>query len=104
MRVTYKLRQHEKLISNPKKLFSEFGECSRKIRQRIEELLAADNLSLMPPHARTHPLSGNYQGMFGIKITHNERMMIQPIGSFDLKDIKTIVEIEIVSLLIDYHK
>ena len=62
------------------------------------------NLSEIPecPPPRRHKLSGNLQNCWGIDYSKNDRFIIRPIGKFDINDVSSIVEIEIVDLE-DYH-
>jgi len=41
-------------------------------------------------------------GCWGINYSRNDRIIIRPIGEFDINDISSIVQVEIVDLE-DYH-
>ena len=75
-----------------------------KINNRLSEFEAANNLLEIPecPPPRRHKLNGSLQDCWGIDYSKNDRIIIRPIGEFDINDISSIVEIEIVDLE-DYH-
>ena len=49
-----------------------------------------------------HKLKGKYRNCWGIDYSKNCRIVIQPIGEYDINDLSSIVEILIVDL-VDYH-
>lgn len=72
------------------------------------ELGAADNLSMLPPAARCHPLGGDRKGQYAVDLKHPYRLVIEPLcdnlpfkedGSLDIARVTGIIIIDIV----DYH-
>lgn len=74
------------------------------LENRLSELQAANCLADIPhgPPPKRHKLIGNWEGCWGIKVTKNYRLVIRPIGDFDIIDPATITKIKI-EALIDYH-
>lgn len=104
MVIKYSSKKLEKILTDlrfPKKYYS---NDYNKINNRLSELEAANNLLEIPecPPPRRHKLNGNLQECWGIDYSKNDRIIIRPIGEFDINDISSIVEIEIVDLE-DYH-
>lgn len=65
-------------------------------------------MSMVPPCARLHPLTGNLKGKFAVDLEHPQRLIFEPDceelphkadGSLDLSRIDAIMILEIV----DYH-
>lgn len=54
------------------------------------------------PPPRRHKLEGRYKNCWGIDYSKNDRIIIQPVGDYDINDLTTITEILIV-VLGDYH-
>lgn len=75
-----------------------------KIRNRLSELLAADSLAEIPvvPPPRRHKLSGDMVDCWGIDYSKNDRIVIQPVGEYDINSLDTIKEVKILRLE-DYH-
>ncbi|WP_438351557.1 type II toxin-antitoxin system RelE/ParE family toxin [Paenibacillus sp. FA6] len=83
---------------------------ARKIRARMSELKAADNLSLIPyvPPARLHALTENRDGQFSVTVKEPFRIIFEPYhdpvpqtldGGIDKKSVTQINIIEVVN----YH-
>lgn len=80
MKISYKNNKLEKQFTQPKELIKAFGQMSRKVNQRLEELKSADNLSIMRsfPAARCHELTGNRKDQLAIDISGNYRVIFEP--------------------------
>lgn len=103
MELSYKSNKLEKSFTD-KGLVKSYGPLAKKIKQRKNELISAENLrviSLMPA-LRLHQLQGNRKGTWSIDIHQNWRILFEinqdPIptledGGVDLKAI-TIICIE----------
>ncbi len=80
MEITFKSRKLQKQLTNPKELAKNFGRLARKINQRINELVAAENLSTMRtiPAARCHELTGDRKGELAVDISANYRLIFEP--------------------------
>ena len=104
MIITFSSKKLEKQLMDPRLLKKYFGNDYSKLRNRLSELIAADNLSKIPecPPPRRHKLNGSLQNCWGIDYSPNDRIIIRPVGKFNINDVSSIVEIEIVDLE-DYH-
>ncbi len=110
MDVYFGNKRMSKLFSDGKRLKKKYGqEMAEKIMQRLDDMLAADNLAvLMKLPGRHHPLKGDRKGQFACDLVHPHRLIYEPAndplpvkddGSLIYEDITEIVIIEIV----DYH-
>lgn len=99
MEIRYKNTKIEKLINNEAKLQKKYGEQAKnKIKQRMQELDAAENLADMPPAAKTHPNEPKNKGKFSVDILkhqHSLRLLFYADGEFDLNNITSITIINI---------
>lgn len=104
MVIKYSSRKLEKKLTDLRLLKKYYSNDYIKIRNRLSELQAANNLSEIPecPPPRRHKLNGNLQDCWGIDYSKNDRIIIRATGKYDMNDISSIVEIEIVDLE-DYH-
>lgn len=104
MVIKYSSKKLGQKLTDPCLLKKYYSNDYNKINNRLSELMAANNLSEIPecPPPRRHKLSGNLQDCWGINYSKNERIIIRPTGEFDVNDVSSIVEIEIVDLE-DYH-
>lgn len=104
MVIVYSSKKFEKQLTDIRLLKKYYGNDYNKIRNRLSELEAANNLSDIPecPPPRRHKLNGNSRDCWGIDYSPNDRIIIRPTGEFDINDVSSIVEIEIVDLA-DYH-
>lgn len=104
MLITYSTKKIEKKLTDMRLLKKYYSNDYNKIRNRLSELQAANNLSEISecPPPRRHKLSGNLQDCWGIDFSKNDRFIIRPMGKFDINDVSSITEIEIVDLD-DYH-
>lgn len=76
-------RRLEKKLSDIENLKKNIGiDMTRALKQRIDQLRAADNfkeyldIGLGDPH----PLVGNLDNLFGIKINRNYRLIVEPLS------------------------
>lgn len=104
MEIHYSSAKQEKILTDVRQLKKYYGAAHIKLRNRLSELSFADNLSniseLPPP--RRHKLNGKYKDCWGIDYSKNYRIILQPIGEYDINDIATISEVLIIALE-DYH-
>ncbi len=81
MDIEFKSKKLQKICNTQKLLIKEFGkEQAEKIRRRLDELRAADNLqdiSYLPP-SRCHELTGNLKGKFSVDLRHPYRLIFEP--------------------------
>jgi proteic killer suppression protein len=104
MRIQYSSKKLEKILTDIRLMKKYYGSDHIKISNRLSELRAVNNLNEIPeiPPPRRHKLSGKYDGCWGIDYSKNDRIIIQPIGKFDINDLTSIVEVLVISLE-DYH-
>ncbi len=104
MVIKYSTKRLEKILTDDRLIHKFYSNDYQRIKNRLSELKVANNLSEIPesPPPRRHKLSGNYKDCWGINYSKNDRFIIKPIGEFDINDLSSIVEIEIVELE-DYH-
>lgn len=100
----YSNRKLEKILSDNRQIKKNYPREYQKIVNRLSELNVANNLSEIPnvPPPRRHKLYGDKVGCWGIDFSKNYRIILRPVNDFDLNDLKTITEVEIVDLE-DYH-
>lgn len=110
MDIYYKTKQLEKTFNKSENLQKEYGQSADKIKQRLSELAAINNLSeiFKHPSARCHELKGEYKGKFAVDLKHPYRLIFEPYhdpiptkddGGIDLVKITTIRILKIE----DYH-
>jgi len=84
MDITFRDRKLEKTCNDFKQLQKAHGEKqARKIRQRLDELHAADSLadiSHLPPQRR-HQLSGDRKGQFSVDVVFPYRLLFLPANN-----------------------
>lgn len=79
MKITYKSKKLENSLTTDKGLSKEYGALAKKIKQRISQLLAAENLSNISklPVLRLHAYEGNRKGEWSIDIFKNWRIIFE---------------------------
>lgn len=104
MKLYYSSNKLEKILTNERLIKIEYGELHNKISIRLSELRAASTLKDIPhlPPPRRHKLTGNREGHWGVDISKNFRIVIEPKGDFDKDDLNSITEI-LVCNIEDYH-
>lgn len=102
MDVTFSNNRLKKILENERLIKSQYGVLKDKIINRISELRAVENLSLIShlPPPRKHKLSGNFSGCWSIDLSGNYRIIITTEEEYmNEEQIKKITIIDI----IDYH-
>lgn len=104
MRIYYSSTKLDKILSDIRLIKKYYGNDYIKISNRLSELRAANNLNDIPevPPPRRHKLTGNYKDCWGVDYSKNDRIIFRPVGDFDINDLRTIVEVQIIDLG-DYH-
>lgn len=104
MKIHYSSVKQEKILTDLRLLKKNYGSDYQKISSRLSELRVANNLSDIPvvPPPRRHKLSGKYADCWGIDYSKNDRIVIRPIGDYEIDNLTSIVEILIIDLG-DYH-
>lgn len=104
MKIHYSSTKQEKILTDIRLLKKHYANDHIKIGNRLSELKAANYLGEIPevPPPRRHKLQGIYKDCWGIDYSKNDRIIIRPIGEYDINDLTSIVEVLIVDLD-DYH-
>ncbi|AIU80840.1 MULTISPECIES: type II toxin-antitoxin system RelE/ParE family toxin [Bacillus amyloliquefaciens group] len=104
MKISFATRKLEKILTNERLIKKEYTLFYKKVINRISEIRVANNLDEIPhvPPPRRHKLDGDYNDCWGIDISKNFRIVLRPIGDWDESELKSINEIEILSIG-DYH-
>nr|WP_221638965.1 type II toxin-antitoxin system RelE/ParE family toxin [Listeria booriae] len=104
MIIHYSTNKLEKILSNERLIKRHHSTHYTNLTNRLSELSAAVSLEMIShiPPPRRHKLNGDLQGCWGIDISKNFRLVVEPYGTFDIEDPNTILEIKIIGLS-DYH-
>lgn len=111
MIVTYTNRKIEREATDLKKLFATYNVFGKKIKQRLDDFKAAENLAVIGkiPGIRCHELSVDSKNIaLAVNISGNRRMIFEPIKPYPRKDDggldwERVTEICIQVLCEDYH-
>ena len=98
MDITYKNNKIRKICTDLKTADRTYGkEMSEKIRQRINEISAAESVEMMIQFhiGRCHRLTQNRRGQYAVDLIHPYRLVFEKVG--DTVQIAVIIEI------VDYH-
>lgn len=107
MQFEYQDEKVRKIICDAKVLQRKVGlEMGRKIKQRMNQLEAAENFNQYLTKialGKPHPLDGNLDKCFGISITANYRIVVEPLETkLDIESLKNCKILNIKGVL-DYH-
>lgn len=96
-----------KILCDSKTLQKKVGlEIGRKIKQRMNQLEAADNFNQYLTKigfGKPHPLDGDLDKCYGISITANYRIVVEPLKvELDMESLKNCKVLNIKGVL-DYH-
>jgi toxin HigB-1 len=70
-----------KILNSDKELRKIYGaDCGRRIRHRLDDLFAAENLAVVRslPQMRCHMLTGDRQGQLAVDAKHPLRIVFEP--------------------------
>ncbi len=104
MEIEYASNKIKKILEDEVLIKKYYANISVQLKNRLTELRAADCLNDIPetPPPRRHKLKGDRSNQWGVSVSKNERLIIQPIGDFDINNLNTIKSIKILSIE-DYH-
>ncbi len=76
MDLSYKNRKLERSLTEDKNIIKTYGHLSKKIKQRINQLVASEDLSIIAkiPVMRLHPYKGDRLGEWSVDIQENWRI------------------------------
>ncbi len=111
MNLDYKSNKLRKQLTNPAEIQKAFGTQAKKVSQRMDELIASDNLHVLCqiPQANCHALTGNRNGEWAVDISGNHRIIFtidqDPIPENENGSINKILvtDIRIIAAGEDYH-
>lgn len=97
----------QKIIENPTKLKRKIGlELGKMLKRRLNILEATDNFNeylLKVGLGKPHPLTGNLDNCYGIFISKNYRLVVEPmIKNMDMESLKECKVLNIKGVL-EYH-
>jgi plasmid maintenance system killer protein len=80
MQIAYKTKKLEKNCTDPKAIKKAYNQMAKQINQRIKQLEAAKDLSVMRtlPGARCHELKGDLAGCLAVNLSGNWRLIFRP--------------------------
>ncbi|WP_342476870.1 plasmid maintenance system killer protein [Paenibacillus sp. FSL H7-0350] len=104
MNISYNNTKLEKVLTNERSIKREYTLFHKKLINRMSELRVANNLEEIPhvPPPNRHKLSGDYNDCWGIDVSKNFRIVLRPIGEWEASDLRTIQNVEIITVE-DYH-
>lgn len=96
----------EKLFQNPNNLIKKVGiEMAKQIKRRLNEIRASNNFKeyLDIGLGKPHPLIGNLDGLYGISLNGNYRLIVEPLTqAYDCESLKLCNKINIKGVM-NYH-
>jgi|SRR5699024_1686415 len=110
MELSYKSNKLKKCLTKDKKLRKAFGSRAKKVKQRINQLKAADDLWTISkmPQLYLHPHKGRNKGLWSIDVKNNWRMLFSinhnpiPVKDDGGVDLKKVFQIRIEEI-VDPH-
>ena len=108
MKILYQNKKIEKLLTNPQYAIKELGkDIATKVYLRRDQIEAAEILKVMIDGriGRCHPLHYDFEGMFGLDLKDQVRLIIQPDMAEDFKDYEERIKCKSVIVIgvVDYH-
>lgn len=104
MEIEYVSNKMKRIMEDEMLIKRHYSNIFVQLRNRLTELRAANCLKDIPetPPPKRHKLKGDKNSQWGISVSKNERLVIQPVGEYDINDLSTIKSIKILSIE-DYH-
>lgn len=110
MEIYFNSNQSARIFNSDRELQKQYGHLARKIQQRLAELRAANNLSVVShlPPPRRHKLVNDREGQWAVDLNGKMRLIFEPSndpipttedGAIDLTKVTEITIIEVT----DYH-
>ena len=107
MQLKYQYEKVRKILCDAKTLQKKVGlEIGKTIKKRLNQLESADNFNQYLTKialGKPHPLQGNLEKCYGISITANYRIVVEPLETeLDIESLKNCKILNIKGVL-DYH-
>ncbi len=104
MHVEYISNKLKKTLKDERSIKKFYGAISEKLALRLSEIRIASNLEAIQtaPPPRRHKLTGEHEGRWGIDCSKNFRIILKPLGEFDINNTSSISSVMTVDIL-DYH-
>lgn len=104
MNVHYSTNKMKRILTNPRLMKKHYTKIYDKLGIRLSELRVAESLADIStdPPPRRHKLKGLLKDCWGVNVSRNFRIIVQPHGEYNEYDINTIKEI-IIKDIEDYH-
>lgn len=108
MKIQYRNKNIEKLLNNPKYAVKVLGkDTANKVYLRKDQIEAAEVLEIMISGriGRCHPLHYDFEGMFGLVLKDQVRLIVKPSVDEDCKDYEEIIKCKSVIIIgvVNYH-
>ena len=103
MTVRPRNKQMQKVLENRKELNKTYGTMAVRIDSLVTMLRSANSLQNIPANYNLHRLTGNYEGMWALKINASNRMLIFATNQSDEIALSAITDITIFEICVDYH-
>ena len=111
MQINYRPKKINKTVEYPKSIAKNYGSMAKKVKQRLEELKAAENLEVIRklPAARCHELKENLKGKLAVDVSGNHRIIFEPDHDSPPRkpdgglDWSLVTKITILAIGEDYH-
>ncbi|MHC1691952.1 MAG: type II toxin-antitoxin system RelE/ParE family toxin [Sphaerochaetaceae bacterium] len=96
--------KQQRILDDERLLRKHYGKLADKIMIRLAELEAALSLEDIPsvPPPRRHKLIGSKLDLWGVDVSKNYRIVLEPQGQWDRADLSTVREVKILDIE-DYH-
>jgi len=79
MEILFRTKKLAKILNNDRLLSKHYGHLATKIKIRLDDMAAADNLEVvMSLPGRHHPLKGDRKGQFACDLIHPYRLVYEP--------------------------
>lgn len=104
MRLEYSSNKLKRILEDERLISKYYSKISTALKNRLTELRAAECLNDIPenPPPKRHKLMGDYNNCWGVSVSKNFRMILEPIGEYDINDLSSIHSVKILKIE-DYH-
>ena len=95
MEIDYSSNKLKKILEDELLIKKYYTNICTQLKNRLTELRTADCLKDIPetPPPRRHKLTGNKNEKWGISVSKNQRLILEPDGDYDINDLTTIKSI-----------